>query len=253
MPKPAGLRCFHALEPGSILHRALGEQLSQPACGLQDINQGIRDHKVCVPDLRRHGRTASSPAHLLQSSSAPETELSTESCPPAQVLSPEGRGRDARKQESPAASLRPGISPRTTPQRHASIILLAPPDHEGKPVPLHGTTLPARAHGSQKGSKKARRLSDPSACAQTGRTQETPPRSQRRSSDDGCPLKVQPSPALKLQPGARPAPVQHLESLDSARQEISCKGQRSQSGRTAPLPPLLWVSPHLSSALWFSD
>lgn len=43
-PNAAELRCLHALEPGSILHRALGEQLSQPACGLQDINQGIRGH-----------------------------------------------------------------------------------------------------------------------------------------------------------------------------------------------------------------
>lgn len=43
-PNAAELRCLHALEPGSILHRALGEQLSQPACGLQDISQGIRGH-----------------------------------------------------------------------------------------------------------------------------------------------------------------------------------------------------------------
>jgi len=167
---------------------------------------------TCTPQSCRG--TASSPTHLLQSSSAPESELCTESSSQAQVLSPQGRARDATEQESPAISLRLGISPRTMPQRHTSFALLAPRDHKGNPAPLHGITFSVRAHGSHDGPKTARRLSDSSTWAQTGRTQEIPSHSQCWSSDDGCPHKGEPSPALKLQPGARPAPVQHLESLD---------------------------------------
>lgn len=47
MPRPAGPRCLHTPEPSSILHSALREQLSHPACGLKDITvpyTGIRDH-----------------------------------------------------------------------------------------------------------------------------------------------------------------------------------------------------------------
>ena len=42
-------------------------------------------------------------------------------------------------------------------------------------------------------------------------------------SDDNCPHKGEPIPALKLQPGACPALVQHLESPDSVQQEIPTK------------------------------
>lgn len=157
---------------------------------------------------------------------------------------------ESRNHQPPHSDRAPPHAPH---QRHASTILLAPPDHEGKPVPLHGTTLSARAHGSHKGSKKARRLSDPSARAQTGRTQEIPPRSQRWSSDDGCPPKGQPSPALKLQPGARPAPSTTLGEprLGATRNPPQRTTRAEQQSSTAPSSALGLSS--VLSALGFSD
>lgn len=149
-------------------------------------------------------------------------ELSTESSCQAQVKPPKGRIRDAREQESPATLLRLGISPHTTPETHVHYSLSSSRS-QGKSGPLHEITLSARAHGSRKGSKKVCRLSDSSTWAQTGRTQEILSHSQCWSSDDGCPHKGEPSPALKLYPGACLAPVQHLESLDSAQEEIPKK------------------------------
>lgn len=208
---------------GAQLHPPQGTQGT--VCDLKDITvpcPGIRDHLTTrYASQSCKGTNTQPPVLLLQNPSVPEMELSTGSSPQAQVLYPEGRARDAREQESPATSLRLVISPGSRPdrERHKSIILLAPPDHKRNPVPLYGTMLSARAQRSHKHSKKACVLSVSLTWAQTGRTQEILSHSQCWSSNDGCPHKGKPSLALKLQPRACPAPVQHLESLDS-QQEI---------------------------------
>lgn len=171
MPRPAGPCCLYPLEPSSTGH--LGNSyLAHPVIpktsqcltlGLETTGpQGV--HPRCT--LCTWGMATQPPAQPT------ETELGTESSPQAQVLSPEGRVRDEREQESPITSLTWGISPCTAPQRYTSITLLAPADHKGNPVPLHRIILSARAHRSHKGSKKACRLQDSLTWAQTGRTQE---------------------------------------------------------------------------------
>lgn len=172
-----------------------------------------------------HHRAARAQTHNLQStccktlqfqrwSSAQEAPLRLRSC-----IQREEQGMPESSNHQPPHS--DWASPQAADQRerHKSIILLAPPDHKRNPVPLYGTMLSARAQRSHKHSKKACVLSVSLTWAQTGRTQEILSHSQCWSSNDGCPHKGKPSPGLKLQPRACPAPVQHLESLDS-QQEI---------------------------------
>lgn len=119
---------------------------------LQCPNTGIRDHWATrrAPQSCRGMATQppAQPAHckalqLQRQSSAQKAPRQ------AQVLSPEGRARDGKGQESPTTSLRLGISSHTIQQRHTSIILLAPTDHKVNSVPLHGITLSAWAHRSR--------------------------------------------------------------------------------------------------------
>lgn len=161
MPTPAGLCCLHTLEPSSTLHRALRVVALTPLVTLRTVKcptQGLENtwsqgvHPRAAGATQPLSQTTLCKALQTQKQSlAQKALLRLKSC--LQREEPENSSRrDAREQESL------GISPHITPQRHALVILLAPPDHKGNPVPLNGSLLFARAPRSLKHSKKAQKL-----------------------------------------------------------------------------------------------